>query len=152
MSARAERLFPILAGIGAAAVAAVVAFVCEIGPLPKPLAAGTMTLGIVVAGFTATQRNMLLGMSGSTVLQFAARTGYYRDVLDYLMHSVYAGIAVSLVSLIGFFLGNSVLVWSIWLVAITGLIALILALILRNEILMVRMVKRFVEEQKRPNR
>ena len=107
-----------------------------------------MTFGIVVAGFAATQRNMLLGLGGSRVMRFAVRTGYYDDILAYLMDCVYAGIGVSVVSVAGFFLGDSALPWSLWLVVLTGSISLVLALTLRNEIMIVRIIKRFMEEQK----
>ncbi len=147
MSARTERYLPLLIAIIAVAVAAFVTFTCEIGPLSKSLAAGAMTFGIVVAGFAATQRNMLLGMSGSSVLRFAVRTGLHNHVLAYLMHCVYAGLFVSLVSVTGFFLGNNALLWSLWLIILTGSIALVLALMMRNEIMIVRIVKRFMEEQ-----
>ena len=147
MSANTERRLPFVIAAIVAAMAAVVAFMCEIGPLPKSLPAGTMTFGIVVAGFAATQRNMLLGMRGSTVLRFALRTGFHNDVLAYLMHCVYAGLVVSMVSVIGFFLGDkTLLLWKIWLVAITFCITLVLVLITRNEILMARIIKRFMED------
>ena len=147
MSAKTERYLPPLIAITVGAVAAVLAFTCEIGPLPKPLAAGTMTFGIVVAGFAATQRNMLLGMSGSSVLRFAVRTGFHNDVLAYLMHCVYAGLFVSAVSITGFFLGDNAMLWSIWLAVLTGAIVLVLGLMLRNEIMIVRIIKRFLEDQ-----
>ena len=147
MSAKAERRIPYLVAVIAGAIAAAVAFVYDIEPLPKSMAAGTMTFGVVVAGFAAIQRNMLLGMSGSSVLQFAVRTGYYKDVLVYLMHGVYAGVLVSVVSVIRFFLGDNNLLLSIWLVVLTAVISLVLALIVRNEFLTVRIIKRFLEEQ-----
>ena len=106
-----------------------------------------MTFGVVVAGFAATQRNMLLGMRGSSVLKFAVRTGFHDSVLAYLMHCVYAGLAVSVVSVVGFFINSNPLYWSVWFALLIGSIALVIALILRNEILMVRIVKRFMEDQ-----
>ena len=147
MSARTEKYLPPLVAITAGAVAAVLTFTYGIGPLPKPLAAGTMTFGIVVAGFAATQRNMLLGMSGSSVLRFAVRTGFHHDVLAYLMHCVYAGLFVSAVSVIGFFLGDNAMLWSIWLAVLTGAIVLVLGLMWRNEMMIVRIVKLFLEDQ-----
>lgn len=146
MSARTERLFPLLAGLLASIGAGIVAFACGIEPLPPSLAAGTMTFGVVVAGFAATQRSMLLGMHGSEVLRFAVRTGYYRDVLDYLMHCVYAGLFISVASVAGFFLGDNAMLWCWWLAVLTGGIVLALALMLRNELLIRRIIERFLED------
>ena len=147
MSAKSERSLPFVLAAIVTVIAAVVVFMCEIGPLPKSLPAGTMTFGIVVAGFAATQRNMLLGMRGSTVLRVALRSGYHNDVLAYLMHCVYAGLLVSVVSMTGFFLGDkAVLLWNIWLIIMMFCVSLVLAFITRNEILMARIVKRFMED------
>ena len=151
MSAKTERRLPFAIAAISATIAAVVVFVWEIGASSKALPAGTMTFGIVVAGFAATQRNMLLGMRGSTVLRFALRTGFHNDVLAYLMHCVYAGLSVSVVSVTGFFLGSQHhLLWKFWLILITFCISLVIALITRNEILMARIVKRFMEDPVNP--
>ena len=152
MSAKFERRFPVVAAIVAGVASAVAAYFYDIGPLPKSLAAGTMTFGIVVAGFAATQRNMLLGMGGSKVLRFAARTEFHHDILDYLMHCVYVGLAVALVSVIGFFLDEDTSfgpfsLWEVWLAILVGLIVCVLALMFRNELVMRQIVERFVEEQ-----
>ena len=148
VSAKWEKLLPILLALIAAVIAAFMSYALEIAPFSKSFAAGTMTFGIVVAGFSATQRNMLLAMGGSKVLRFAVRTGYHNDVLAYLMHCVYAGLLVSAVSVIGFFLGdNAIVPWRIWLAVLTFSVVLVLILILRNEIMIVRMVKRFMEDQ-----
>lgn len=147
MSAKSEKLLPLLIALILGVTAGIVAYICEIQPFPKALSAGTMTFGVVVAGFAATQRNMLLGMRGSSVLKFAVRTGFHDSVLAYLMHCVYAGLSVSVVSVVGFFINSNPLYWSVWFALLIGSIALVIALILRNEILMVRIVKRFMEDQ-----
>lgn len=147
MSARSEKLIPLLIALILGVATGIVAYIYEIQPFPKALSAGTMTFGVVVAGFAATQRNMLLGMRGSSVLKFAVRTGFHDSVLAYLMHCVYAGLAVSVVSVVGFFINSNPLYWSVWFALLIGSIALVIALILRNEILMVRIVKRFMEDQ-----
>ena len=148
-SAASEKILPVLIAVLAALAAAAIAYICKIKPLPTAFSAGTMTFGIVVAGFAATQRNMLLGMRGSSVLKFAVNTGFHNSVLQYLMHCVYAGLIVSAVSVIGFFIngnGNSLL-WLAWFAILVGSIVLVIGLILRNELLMVRIVKRFMEDQ-----
>ena len=147
MSARSEKLLPLLIALILGVATGVIAYIYEIQPFPKALSAGTMTFGVVVAGFAATQRNMLLGMRGSSVLKFAVRTGFHDSVLAYLMHCVYAGLVVSVVSVVGFFITSNPLYWSVWFAFLIGSIALVIALILRNEILMVRIVKRFMEDQ-----
>ena len=152
MSAKFERRFPVVVAIVVGMTSAVAAYLYDIGPLPKSLAAGTMTFGIVVAGFAATQRNMLLGMGGSKVLRYAVRTGFHHDILAYLMHCVYVGLAVALVSLIGLFLNDDTSLgpfslWEIWLVILVGLIVCVLALMFRNELVILRVIKRFMEEQ-----
>ena len=149
MSAAVERRLPFLVAAIAFLAIGAIAYLCEIKPLPPAFSAGTMTFGIVVAGFAATQRNMLLGMRGSSVLEFAVKTGFHNDVLQYLMHCVYAGLFVSAVSVIGFFIngnGNPLLWWA-WFAVLVGAIVLVIALILRNEVLMGRIVKHFIEDK-----
>ena len=108
-----------------------------------------MAIGLIVAGFTATQRNMLLSMSGSRVLRFAATTGYYKDVLHYLSECIYAGLFATFLSLIGIFLEDCGVWQSVWLGALVGSILLIICILVRNEVLMNRIFTRFMEEQKK---
>lgn len=146
MPARVERYFPFPLAALVATVAAAVVFGLGRVPNSNALPAATMTFGVVVAGFTATQRNMLLGMRGASVLRFLSRTGYYIDVLDYLMQCVYAALLVSVISVAGFFLGCNGLLWKVWMVAMTFTVSLVLSMILRNEILMARIIKCFMED------
>ena len=106
-----------------------------------------MTFGIVVSGFVATQRNMLLSMNGAQVLRFAARTGFYQDVLAYLMDCIQAGLIVTAVSLAGVFLHDYSHLSVAWLPLLAGGITLVVCLVFRNERLMGRIVHRFLEEQ-----
>ena len=146
MPAKLERNLPLLVSIIVVIVITILVF--GFGKVYKPnaLPAATLTFGIVVAGFTATQRNMLLGMRGSSVLQFLSRTGYYVDVLDYLMQCVYSALLVSAISGVGFFVDSHPLLWKIWIIAISSTVAFVLIAILRNEILMARIIKRFLED------
>ena len=147
MSAALERRLPFWVAAIAFLATGAIAYFCEIKPLPTAFSAGMMTFGIVVAGFAATQRNMLLDMRGSSVLEFAVKTGFHNDVLQYLMHCVYAGLFVSAVSVIGFFINGNPLLWWGWFAILVGSVVLVIALILRNEVLMGRIVKRFMEDQ-----
>ena len=146
MPAIVERYLPfLLATVVAVSVAFVVIGFGEIRH-SSALPAATMTFGIVVAGFTATQRNMLLGMRNSSVLRFLSRTGYYIEVLYYLMQCVYSALLVSAISVVGFFVGCNALPWRMWIVTISFAVALVLIMIWRNEILMARIIRRFLEE------
>ena len=146
MSARFERYFPFLLAAIVAVGMAVLVFGFGKFPNSSALPAATTTLGVVVAGFTATQRNMLLGMRGSSVLRFLSRTGYYINVLDYLMQCLYSALLVSAISIMGFFVDCNTLLWKIWMVAISFTVTLVLIMIWRNEILMARIIKRFMED------
>ena len=141
-----EKVIPLCAAVIATVIAAVAVFVFDFGPVSKSLPVGTMTFGIVTSGFAATQRNMLLGMRGSTVLRVAQRTGYHHDILAYLMHCAYAGLSVSGVSVVGFFISDVPLAWSVWTVLVTFTVVLVLALTVRNEWLMSRVIARFLED------
>ena len=133
--------------IVAAAASAIAVFLYEIGPIPIALPATTMTFGVVVSGFVATQRNMLLTMSGADVLRFAVRTGYHQDVINYLMDGIRAGLLVTVVSLLGFFVPEKSRLWDVWLPSLTATVVLVICLLIRNEGLVTRMVSRFLEEQ-----
>ena len=92
MSARFERYFPFFLAVVVGISAGIATFGFGIVPDSKAVPAATMTFGIVVAGFTATQRNMLLGMRGASILRFLSRTGFYIGVLDNLMQCVYSAL------------------------------------------------------------
>ena len=147
---RQQRIWPFAVAVIVGALAAYVVVLCEIGSFPFTIPAATMTFGIVVSGFVATQRNMLLTMSGAEVLRFAVRTGLHKDVLSYLMDCIGAGLFVTGLSLVGFFLSENDLLWAIWVAILTGSIALVICLIIRNEILVALIVRRFLEEQEIP--
>ena len=147
MSRRIERNCPILLAIFAG-VAIALLETDPIGVFSKSVAVGMMTLGIIVAGFAATQRNVLLGLSGSTVLRFIADTGYYHDVLDYFAHCQYVALLMVGISGTRLFIESfSMLGWQLWVGSWMTIFVLMLALMVRNEILMYRIVKRFIENQ-----
>ena len=148
MSARTERCLPFLVATVSAVVAGLVLFlVVGVEPGTSGIPAAGMTFGIVVAGFAATQRNMLIGMGQTRVLRFLARTGYDRSVLSYLTDCVGAGLATTGVSLAGFFLGKDAIAWSAWLVSLAFVVSLVIALMVRNEVMSLRIVSHFIKEQ-----
>ena len=147
-----ERYVPFaLAAIVALAVAAVVFSSGKIR-YSYAIPAAAMTFGIVVAGFSATQRNMLLGMRGSSVLRFLSRTMYYNDVLNYFMQGVYTSLLVSAISVVGFFVDSNPLIWKIWIVMFSYSVTQVLLIIGRNEILMGRIIRRFLEDSNNDTR
>ena len=146
MTAMVERRFPFLLAAIVAASVAVVVFGFGKAPSSKAIPAATMTFGIVVAGFTATQRNMLLGMQGSSVMRFLSRTEYSSDVLDYLMHCIYSALLVSIISLVGIFLPDCGPLWGLWIVSVTFTVVLVLALMWRNELMMSRIIRHFLKD------
>ena len=79
-------------------------------------------------------------------MRFMAQTGFYIDVMDYSMQCIYSALTLSIVSLAGFFIDGDTIVWKIWVVVITYATVLVLMFMFRNEILMSRIIRRFVEE------
>jgi len=149
MSRRGERLLPIIVAF---LVGVPSGIYMDYEPDFEYIIAATIPLGLIVAGFTETQRNMLLSMSGSKVLRFAANSGYYEDILGYLSDCVYAGLFATVVSVTGIFLGENEFLNSVWLATWVGSISLMVAVLARNQILMHRVFTRFMEEQKTPFR
>ena len=83
--------------------AGIVVWLFDQPELPRTVPVATMTVGIVVSSFTATQRNMLLGMNTSIVLRRAARANYLEHIFDYLKQTIWFGMATTVVSVIGLF-------------------------------------------------
>ena len=135
-----------VASIGSALVAVMILYL-HTGTPPEAVSYATLTFGIIASGFAATQRNMLLGMNESAVLEYAVREGYHEDVVRYLMDSVYAGIALSGFSVVGILLDNCMFLWKIWVIIAAFIMVLILSFMTRNELMMSRILKRFLEDQ-----
>ena len=147
---RQRLLYPSLAAIAAVAASSLVFVRCEVESLPIALPVGALTFGVVVSGFVATQRNMLLTMTGSEVLRFAVRTGFYTDVIDYLMDGIRLGLAMMGAACVGVFvLASAELAFlqEAWLSLFAGLTVATIWTIGRNEILVARMVTRYMEGQ-----
>ena len=148
MSAAAEKSLPfIVAAVPAACAGAVFFCVIDVPPGASGLSISGMTFGVVVAGFAATQRNMLIGMGQSRILRQLAVSNYYQDVVSYLTLGVYAGLGTTVVSVFGFFVEGDTVAVSAWVVALVFMVSLVVALIARNEILSSRIVAHFMKEQ-----
>ena len=124
-----------------------VSFRCDVGPLPQSIAGGPLTFGFVVAGFAATQRNMLLPIRRSAIIKRLTEIGAQSYLSDYLMHAVWSGLTLSIVSVVGFFLGKNATLWNLWAVAVAFMVALIVGITLRNELIMSRIMKQYLNER-----
>ncbi len=107
----------------------------------------TLSFGMIVTGFAGTQRNMLLGMNGSEILRYLATSKYYKDVMTYLMQSVYSGIWVSLVSVLGMFVEMNGLFEEVWFAVLAGSISLVICVVFRNERVMANIIRQFLKSQ-----
>ena len=145
--AQFQRTWPAFGGVLLTGITATVIILVDFKVPSIAIPAATMTFGVVVSGFAATQRNMLLTMHGSEVLAFAARTGYYRDILAYFMDGIRAGLLVTSISLFGFFTIIESFLWYIWLPCVVGGASLVVGVIARNEILVGRLVHHYLREQ-----
>ena len=127
------------------------AFAQKLPSVPAELAAATMTLGVVIAGFTATQRNMLVGMKGLPLFKTIARTGHHQDLILYLKQCVWSSVTLVVVSTTRFFLDDAppefVQVWGvIWF----GTFAFVIASAVRNERLMFQVIGKFLKRHGDP--
>ena len=150
MSAQTERRLPVVAAFLVAVMAGGLLGVMGDYPNPTLVAVAALTFGVVAAGFSATQRNILLGMGGSRVLSFMVKTGYHTNALNYLMDGVYAGVGVSACALAGLFLFNCT--WWVlvgWTSLVAGAVAFVIGTIVRNEIMMARIIKHYMEDRGR---
>ena len=143
-----ERWWPV--ALAAVSGTLICAFSGLVPVFPAAVAIGTTTLGVVVAGFTATQRNMLLGMRGSRIMKYAAESGRYADVLHYMMHCIWWSLALTVVSLLRLLLGDlmcrSFWVWAAWLFAWSGLTVCVIATLVRNERIMLVITKQYLKK------
>ena len=143
---RRERFGPVIVAGVVSIIGFVALYLLEFCIAPKALPAATLTFGVVVAGFSATQRNMLLGMGGSRVIRFLVDNKLQNRALGYLMECVCAGIATTVTAAVGFFLGAPGIHHTIWLAVVVGLIAWVVGAIIRNELAMKVISKHYIEE------
>ena len=145
MSSRSEKALPLLAAFAVGIVAGFGMRSHEIDGVPA-LCGGLMVFGIIAAWFSAMQRNAFMGMVGSRVMEFAIKTGFYADVVGYFMHCVYGGVGLAIVAFAGFWLPDAGHFIAVWFGLVSGVFVFTAALMVRNEILMTRIVRRFIEE------
>ena len=142
-----DRIWPIGPALLVGGLAILLTIICNVKGLPLSVPAASMTFGVVVSGFVATQRNMLLTMSGTEVMRFAVRTGYHRAVISYLMDGVRVGLLVTGISLPALLLdqGGNTWWWRIWLSGLGFCIALVVGVLVRNEMLVSAMIRTYLE-------
>ena len=143
---KTERRMPYILATLSGIAAGIVVWLFDQPELPRTVPVATMTVGIVVSSFTATQRNMLLGMNTSVVLRRASRANYLEHIFDYLKQTIWFGMATTVVSVIGLFVDGQGTLASIWLVSVVVTIILIVVSTIRNERIMFSIVKRFMDE------
>ena len=137
---------PFFIGLVAGIAAAAFLRNCRVEPLEGLPIIGT-TLGVIISGFAATQRSMLLTLGGTRILRHLVRTEYHNDVLTYMMQCIYAGIVVSVVSVFGMFVEPRSTAWSLWVGCFVGALATTFIILVRNEMMTVRVIKRLLEER-----
>ena len=122
------------------------AYVVELESIIVPILASSMTFGIVLAGFSATQRNMLFTMRNSQVIKRLKKIDHMETVLAYLSRTSYVGIFIVLLSFIGFFVTDYSHVARVWIAVLGGSIFGSVAYLVRNERVMELVLRRFMEE------
>lgn len=142
-----EKRGPIISSIIGCIATLGAMWILDMTEVPAALIATAATFGIVLAGFSATQRNMLFPMRGSRVIRRAIKINQMDRVLSYLSQDTYTGIALTLYSFTGFFVGDNLIVVRVWTVLLGGLVLFALAGLTRNEIVMALIMKRFLEER-----
>ncbi len=77
-------------------------------------------------------------------MKFAMVTGYYQDVLRYFRDCIYSGLFLALWSVLLSLICGHIWVWMVW----GGMLVLVLAFIVRSELLMSVIIQRFIEGQR----
>ena len=141
-----EKRGPTLSAIVGGVTALAATWLLETTSVPAPLIATAATFGVVLAGFSATQRNMLFPIRISRVIRRAIQINQMDRILSYLSRSSYIGIVITLYSFIGFFVGDHFLVVRAWMAVLIALVFFALACLARNEMVMSLIMKRYMEE------
>lgn len=155
MTRRAENLLPYWAAGIIGIVAGLLAYYGYVSPLPDIVFLAMVPFGGVIAGFTLTHRSKLLSMGNAKIITFLANTGHSEGVLKYMMHNAIVSIAVSVFSLSYFLIDDGAAttnwIWALWLAVWVYLIALMILMFVRNEVMMFHITKRFMEGKRNNN-
>lgn len=141
-----ERHGPRISGVVGFGIILILAYLMELETMMVPILASSMTFGIVLAGFSATQRNMLFTMRNSQVIKRLKKIDHMETVLKYLSRTSYVGIIIVLLSFLGFFVSEYSDLARVWIAFLGGSIFGSIAYLVRNERVMELVLKRFMEE------
>lgn len=142
-----EKRGPTISAIVGGVSTLVVTWLLGLTTVPSPLLATAATFGVVLAGLSAIQRNMLFPIRSSRVIRRAIEINQMDRILSYLSKSSYIGVVISLYSFVGFFVGDNLIVVRVWTAVLGGLVLFALACLTRNEVVMSLILKRFLEER-----
>ena len=141
-----EKRGPVASAVLGAAIVLALTYLVELDGIRVPLFASSMTFGVVLAGFSATQRNMMFTMRNSRVIVRAKQINQLEPILKYLSRTTHVGILLTLFSFVGFFVGDHSELVRIWMVGIGALVFFSIALLTRSELVMALLLRRFMEE------
>lgn len=125
----------------------VLAWLSGLTTIPPALTGTAMTFGIVMAGFSATQRNMLFSMRGSRVIRRANKNNQMVRVWFYMAYNTFVGIAITLYSFLGFFSGTNLIFNSVWITVLGALVFLALGFLLSSEIILWRVLRQHLDKR-----
>ena len=145
-----ERYLPYVCGGVAGIVALAIMWHLGVPDLSRAVPASAMTLGIVIASFAATQRNMLVGVGFPRRLRRTLNAGYLDDILSYFQQAITLGVVMTFISLLGLFVIDIDFLCLTWMVATSVLITIIGVAMFRNERIMFIVVKQVVKAQLSP--
>lgn len=132
----------IIGGIASMAIS----WILGMTTVPTALIATAATFGIVMAGFSATQRNMLFSIRGSRVIRRAIKINQMDRVLTYLSTSSFVGILLTLLSFVAFFVGHNIIIVGVSMGILGALVSFAIGCLVRNEVVMSLIQKRYFEE------
>ena len=144
---RVEKYGPIAFAVLGGVCSLTLALLAGMSSIPTAMIATTMTFGIVMAGFSATQRNMLFSLRGSRVIRHAIEINQINRVLSYLAVNPFVGLGLTLYSFLGFLTVDEPIAVRVWVTVLGALVFFALACLTRNEIVMYLILKRYMEEK-----
>ncbi len=138
----------VTAVLGATAI--IVGCTPNIQSFPVPLATTTAVLGLVMFGFAAAQRIIVFQLKGSTLSQLLVDEKLYPHILRFFTESSWSSLFLVIISMICLLVDNIMgyTMWAGCFVLWVGSLTLTLALIIRNERLMQKILKEFLSSQK----
>ena len=141
-----EKYGPWTLGLTASIVSSAVTYNLGLDTISAAMVTSFMTVGIVIAGFSATLRIMIFSMRNSRVIARLGKIQHRDQVLGYLSKASFSGIGLTLVAFVGFFIPEHQIGALLWISANTLVFFLSIGYLIRNEFVMHLIVKRYMEE------